>query len=76
MRHGSFCPMEAGQEDAPAAVDLVRHDLAGLQFQGQRLLNERRRDLEQPLCHGHELIEGKTAVAIVHGLGQRERRDR
>ena len=28
----SFCPMEAGQEDAPAGVDLVRHDFAGFQF--------------------------------------------
>ena len=64
--------MQPGQKDAAAAVDLVRHDLAGLQLQVQRLLNERRRDFQQLLCHGHQLIERQPAVAIVHGLGQRE----
>ena len=72
IRDGSFCPIQPGQEDAAAAVDLVRHDLAGLQLQVQRCLNERRRDLQQLLGHGHQFIEGQPAVAIVHGLGQRE----
>ena len=64
--------MQPGQEDAAAVVDLIRDDLAGLQLQVQRLLNDRRRDFQQLLRHGHQLIERQPAVAIVHGLGQRE----
>ena len=47
-------------------------DLAGLQLQVQRLLDDRGRDLQQLLGHGHQLVERQPAVAIVHGLGQRE----
>ena len=64
--------MQPGQEDAAPAVDLVRDHIARLQLQVQRFLDDRGRDLQELLGHRHQLVERQPAVAVVHGLGQRE----
>jgi hypothetical protein len=65
-------PIQSGQEHAAAAVQQVAHDLSGLQLQRQRRFDQRCRDFEQLAGQRRQLINGQTAVPVIHRFSQRK----
>ena len=73
MRVGDrpFGPVQSGEEDATLAVDRVGDDLAILQLQIERGLDDPGRHLQQLDRHRHQLRQRQPAVALVHCFGER-----
>ena len=63
--------MQSGEEDAALAIDAVGDDLAVLQLQIERRLDDLGRHLQQRHRHRHQLRQRQAAVALVHRFGQR-----
>ena len=68
---GLLGPIEARQEDASAALQLVGHEVPGLQLQRQCRGDQVLRHLQQPGGQGRQLLHRQTAMPLIHRLGQR-----
>jgi hypothetical protein len=69
---GLLGPIQPSQKHTAAALQQVAHDLSGLQLQRQRGFDEWLGDFEQLAGQCRQLIDGQTAVALVHRLSQRK----
>ena len=66
-------PVQAGQEHAGPALDRRRPPLAApASSSASGLVHQLGRDLQQLGGERAQLVAGQAAVALVHGLGQRE----
>ena len=69
--NGLLGPVEAGQEHAAAAFQLVGHDVPGLQLQRQCRCDQVIGNFQQLGGQRRQLLHRQTAMPLVHRLGQR-----
>ena len=71
LSNGLLGPIEAGQEHAAAAFQLVGHDVPGLQLQPQCRCDQVIGNFQQFGGQHRQLLHRQTAMTLVHRLGQR-----